>query len=741
MASNRHLPLLAPCALILAAALNPLHAAETSPDTQRHPHTQDTQAASQQVTPLGTVHVQSSVADGYRAEHASVGGFGLAPIKDTPAAITVITRAELDDRQPRSLSELAYGDASLGDDYAPVGYYQDVTIRGYILDPATGFRLDNLPIVGAQRVALENKQRVEILKGLAGLQAGVVAPAGLINYVSKRPADVHTVTLGTDSHGSRYGTTDLGGWLTPTFGLRFNAAYERTHSYVQHADGRRNFYSLAADWKITPAATLKLDAEYQANAQRDASGYQLLGGTALPPHPDRTRMLGFEPWQQPTSIHALNSNAKFDYHFNHRWQAHMALGHSRAVIDDNVAYAYGCFYVASCAASRAPGYFFAPNGDYDIYDFRSPGDTRRSDTLRADLRGVLQTGPIRHEVTLGVSAFRHTVDQRVAVYDYVGSANIDENNPPYFPPSPNQPGPSARRLTSWQRAAFALDRLHLTPHWQVVAGARFVRLDERAYADTGAPQRHTRLGRTLPQAALLWLPTDNLTAYLTWSKGLSLGAQAPYWTSNSNAFLPPLLSRQAEAGVKYDWGDSLALTASVFRIRQPDQFAMPDATPTGFTFVQRGTEVHTGLELQANGRVSDNLHLTASASWLHSRVHNTGIPAYEGRQLVNMPRLRTSVYLDYRLPFAPRFGVMGGWRYSAPKSALPDGSVRVAAYNLFDAGVRWRTHLAGHSLTWRLSVSNLFDRFYWRDTGTAYGDRFVFPGQPRLARLNLTYDL
>jgi hypothetical protein len=40
-----------------------------------------------------------------------------------------------DRRQVRSLSELASNDASLGDAYAPVGYYQNIAIRGFAWTP------------------------------------------------------------------------------------------------------------------------------------------------------------------------------------------------------------------------------------------------------------------------------------------------------------------------------------------------------------------------------------------------------------------------------------------------------------------------------------------------------------------------------------------------------------------------------------------------------------------------------
>lgn len=724
-------PLAAALVSALSLALSvPAHAAD---DASHDPA---------QATHLGTIKVTAQADKGYRAESAQVdtfGSFGNAPLHDTPAAVTVITRDQIDDRQPRTLSELARADAAVGDNYAPTGYYQDLAIRGFVLDLATGYRLNDMTINGEQLTPLEDKQRVEILKGLGGLEAGIVAPGGLVNYVSKRPADVRSATLGTDSHGSRYAAVDVGGWLSPSFGVRVNAAHEDMHSYVDHAPGRRSFLSLAADWKISERATLELDTDYQTSGQRSASGYQLLGGTTIPAHPSNTRLLGYEPWQQPVGIHSSNSTARFNYRFSDQWRAQLSAGHSHTVIDDNVAFAYGCFYAPQCATGENPGQFFAPNGDYDIYDFRSPDDTRQNDEVRAVLKGGFDTGSVSHEVSLGASAFHRRIDQRPYVYEYVGTGNINQVDPPYFAPSPNQPGASARTFSSWQRALFALDRLHLGSDWQLLAGARFVRLDERAYDDTGAVvERHTRLSKTLPQAAVLWQPTAPLTVYASYSENLSLGAEAPYWTTNGGEILAPVHSRQLEAGVKVEWSEALSLQGALYRLRQPYQYARPDNSTAGFTFVQRGQQVHTGVELSAAGRVSDSLRLTASVNLIQAHAQDTGTPAYEGHQIINVPRLRSAVYLDYRLPVAADLSLLGGWRYTSANPATPDGRTRVPAYNVFDAGLRYTTDWSGHAMTWRLNVDNLFNRFYWRDTGGAYGDTYLFPGAPRLARLSVT---
>ncbi|MGN6092060.1 MAG: TonB-dependent siderophore receptor, partial [Luteibacter jiangsuensis] len=85
-------------------------------------HAADEPATPQQARTLPTVDVHATTANSYRATDSQLdtfGSFGSAPLHDTPAAISVITRDQIDDRQPRTLSELARSDAALGDNYAP----------------------------------------------------------------------------------------------------------------------------------------------------------------------------------------------------------------------------------------------------------------------------------------------------------------------------------------------------------------------------------------------------------------------------------------------------------------------------------------------------------------------------------------------------------------------------------------------------------------------------------------------
>ncbi|KAF1005888.1 MAG: Ferrichrome receptor FcuA [Pseudomonas fluorescens] len=241
---------------------------------------------------------------------------------------------------------------------------------------------------------------------MAGLQSGIGEPGGVINYVTKRAQDVDSVTVSTDDRGSGYLATDVGGWFgsEQQFGLRANLAHEDLNSYVEHANGHRDFLSLAFDWNISPDAVLQLDAEYQNKAQRSVPGYQLLGGTELPHHASPKKLLGHQSGGKQVDMDSLNLNGTFEYRFSDQWKGSVSASRSQVVIDDYSAFAWG--------GSSGLGNHFSPEGDYGIYDFRSPDDTRRNDEIQAAMTGLFNTAGLEHELTFGSSAFRRVVNQR-----------------------------------------------------------------------------------------------------------------------------------------------------------------------------------------------------------------------------------------------------------------------------------------------------------------------------------------
>ncbi|MFW3895992.1 TonB-dependent siderophore receptor [Pseudomonas bharatica] len=681
---------------------------------------------------LDPLNVSDTRDEGYQPRQAQVAGFSSAPLLDTPASVSVFTEQLLQDRQVRLLSEVLQSDASVGESYAPIGYYENFNVRGFSLDAAHSYKINGQTITGEQNVALENKQQVELLKGLSGLQSGVSEPGGLINYVTKRPEDVRSLTLSSNEQGERYIATDLGGWFGSErqFGLRANLAHEDIRSYVDHADGQRDFASLAFDWQMSPNALLQLDVEYQNREQYSVPGYQLLGGTSLPHGIDPKDRLAWQDWAHQVKSDSLNLGGRFEYRFNDAWTGTLSASRSRVVIDDYSSFAWGCYGAASCPGL---GNTFSPDGDYDIYDYRSPDDTRRTDEAQATLVGRFDALGVNHELTLGSSAQRRTVDQRPTFNEWVGTANIYQATPA-FDPAPGSPGHTERRLDSRQYGVFFSDRISFNEQWQTVIGAREVRLDEEAFAEDGVSNRHTRQYELLPNAALIYKPRPDLSLYTSYSKGLSSGGTSPWFASNGGDILAPTTSHQIELGIKRDW-QRMSFSAALFQLRQAYQYARPDGAGN-FTYVQQGQQKNIGLELGASGWVTSDLQINASIAATRARVEDSGTDAYDDHQALNVPRLRAALQADYSIPGVPGLALLGGMRYSASKYANHEGTVEAGGYTVFDLGSRYSTKIAGYDTVLRLTVDNVFDKRYWRDVGDYLGDNYLFQGAPRTARVS-----
>ena len=706
-------------------------------------------ATVQQVQPVTTtVVVHGDSKDKYLPEAVTVGTLDGSPLKETPISAMVVTRDLLNDQGARLLSDVVKNDASIGEDYAPVGYYGDYEIRGFPIDLATGLEINGMTIAGEQDVPLENKERVEFLKGIAGVESGVASAGGLINYVTKRPATIEAVDLATDHRGTIFGAADLGRLFgsRKQVGARANLAAEKIESYVNDANGWRAMGSGAADWKLSPLAIVKGDFEYQHKVERSVCGYQLLGGTTVPNLSQvfPSTMLGEQPWAMPNKFDTLNGGARLDYTIHPTWRAFAEGSYSRSKINDNVIYAYGCYYEAECNVPGGPDpWFFAPDGTYDLYDYRDPGELRVDAVGEALAMGSVKVGAVTNELAFGGEVFHRNVDlpgappanapstvQDGAVYTYVGSENIFQPIAPVAIESPLQSaGPVQLADFDHQTAAIVQDRVSLPGGVRLIAGGRYTSVRDFNYAGTR--------GLWLPQYAATYTAMPALMLYGNYSVLLSLGPQAPFWAGGF--YLPPYLTRQAEVGAKYEPGQRILLTAALYHMRAPFYYPKQIDELGDQNFISEGHETHDGVELNAEGTATNWLHLTASASAIRAISSDTGTPAFDNRQVINVPHLRTAVFADISVARARGLHLMPGWGYTGRKEATRDDAVSVPSYNLFSLGARYMPGGEQGHVTLRLYADNITDKRYWKDTGANYGDTFIHLGAPTTVRLSAHY--
>lgn len=665
-------------------------------------------------------------------DRASVAGFSDASLLKTPASVISLGREQMQDLNIRSTTDAMKFDASVSDSYNAVGYAEMFSIRGFLLDNASSYRKDGLAISGDTQIPLENKERFEILKGLAGLQAGVTTPAGLLNYVTKRPTNtpLRSATFEARERGTLYGAIDVGGRFEDRrFGYRINAAAEKLRSYVKGADGERQFISAALDWQISPRAQVELDMDYQSKSQLTAPGYQLIAGVALPSNISPKTMLNNQPWSKPVDTKSSNVGLRFEYQLSDAWRATLSANRHSFRRDDFAAFPYGC-------SEEGEGFYpgFCSNGHYDVYDYQSTGERKNPFATQALLQGKFATGSMQHAFTFGLSELSRSDYYGEYVYDYVGYSNIYQNR--IVPPvsADRSTGPVLEQRRDRERSIIVQDIVTLNPKMTVHAGLRYVAVkrDDRNNK-TFELLRSEDTGFLLPNVALVYSPVPDWTVYGSLSHGMEHGGTADMGSENEFVTLSPSRSKQLEFGVKGIVNDSVTVSAALFQIKRGKEYYNE-----GNFLVRNGEQEHRGLELAAQGNATANLTYSISMMALNMQQSGTG-SFVDGKRPENVPAFKSSAVLEYAVPAIAGLKVNGAWQYSGKKAFDDRNTVFVPDYHVFDLGASYKTRMGGSAATIRFYVKNVADKFYWRDVTPLLGG-YLFPGAPRTAGLSAQFD-
>ncbi|MBF8178168.1 TonB-dependent siderophore receptor [Herminiimonas contaminans] len=695
---------------------------------------------------LPEVVVTSESAPDGIARNASVGGFTETPLLQTPASISVITAEQMQERSIRTATDAVKYDASVQNSYNAVGLSDWFAIRGFTLDMGSNYRKDGMVILAHSAIPMENKERLEILKGLAGLQAGTASSGGILNYVTKRPTDtpLRSATFEVRERGTIYSAIDLGGRSEDKrFGYRINAAAEDIKSYVKGSNGDRRFVSGAFDWRISPRALLQVDMDYQHKSQLTVPGFQLLGpDNRIPTGVSGKTMLNNQPWSRPVTDDTNNLGIKFEYELNDNWRTTLQANKFELRRDDAVALASGCaninadpMVIPSGCGNPFVGY--NANGDFAMYDLRRENDKRTVMTTQAMLQGNFTTGGIKHALTTGISTLNRRDNFADYLFDFVGYGNIYNTVPYTYSLGPTNP--VVLRRKDEERSIFVQDILSLNDQFKLHAGLRYTKLKRVQFDKDGANIRNTDGDYILPNVALVYSPKANLSLYASYSQGLEPGGEIPSGNTNAESVLDPNKSKQVEVGIKTDLTADISVSAALFQIKRDNEYLNPASL-----YVVAGKQVHRGLELAAQGRATRNLMLGASFTALQANMEGTGDANVEGKRVGNVPKFKSAVYVDYALPQMPAVKLNATWIYSTSKVFAPNSEIaalnkRVDGYHVLNVGARYATKISGKTTTFRFGIDNVFNKFYWGDAANAFGG-YLIPGAPRLARLSAQVD-
>src|SRR5262249_22132197 len=131
----------------------------------------------------------------------------------------------------------------------------------------------------------------------------------------------------------------------------------------------------------------------------------------------------------------------------------------------------------------------------------------------------------------------------------------------------------------------------------------------------GRPDATTRDAPFLYNATLAVHPSDDVTLFGSYTRGLEDSGQAPNNAVNRGEAAPAARSSQIDAGFRYAFTPRLSAVAGVFEIKKPyfnvDQNRF---------FTQVGQLRHRGVEVSLAGQAAEGLTVVAGTVLLEARI-------------------------------------------------------------------------------------------------------------------------
>lgn len=684
-------------------------------------------AASAPTRQLPDLEVTAPAPAGYQAPRVTVGKQPLAP-RELPQSVSVITRRQMDDQDMHTMTEAMQqvtGMTVIANDTMNNQYW----VRGYTPGVAYDGVSSYNGFTPSHQFDLAIYDRIEFLRGPAGLLRGSGEPGGVVNLVKKRALKDRAIDVEAlvGSWNDRRLTGDVTSALNADQTLRGRVvvSQEERDYFYDHTHGRKLLAMGVLEWDADADTTLSISQTGQdqvvrapwsglpASSVAGADGHYAL--LDVPRNtfavPDWGRML----------YHTDETSAWAERRLGAGWTARLALNHR--VQRQYYKYAFTSTGVDPTTQLVSYRSF---QGDYDY--------TRDGADLTAT--GSLSLFGRTHSVLLGANVEKYL------------SSGVSGNGPNFAnivfgqvdaitEPTINYTAGS--ESSTHQEGLLAQVRWSATDALTVVTGVRTTTF--RQWSRTIAPAAPTA-----------WKDGARASNEPSFNLGLVYTLN-PNWTlyaSAADIFVPqtqlkldggtldPRSGRQYEAGAKSEWLDGkLGASLAYFDLRDTGRAYADPASPTNTSYYLNAGKVQSkGWEAEVTGRPLPGLDLVAGYTYVDTHYladpRNTGLvyaiatPKQQFKLWANQRFGTGSALQGWQLGMGVQANSAAqssrGWRDEVVNGGWAILNARVAR----EISPRW---------TASLLVSNVLDRKYYATVGTP--NIYNFYGEPRSLQLTL----
>ena len=676
-------------------------------------------------------------------------------IRETPQSVSVVSN--------QLIKDLNLKDVDTAMNYASgITLYRD-SGRDRIV--SRGFNIDNIQEDGvASSVSitaqgtlgfskeftdLEFYDRVEVLRGVAGLTQSNGEPGGTVNLVRKRPGDELGINLGLSmgSWNNYRGSFDVTDALNTdgTIRGRLIGILNKTGSFKNHKNGHREALGSTFEFDLTDKTMLTTGLIWQ----RTLGVYDIYG---VPASDAGGNLLNLS-----RKSYFGSSWDKSEYE---KFNAFTELSHQLS--DDTKIY-------AKLNYTKSEGMFkFGAMGGTNPYNVAIPRPThnvrfRKYDNesdevnLQIGADGKYELFGRKHEffVNGSLSREKFTRHDKWAPNASLSSLGIGLYN--WNSSAIAEPNWNGSTITDddlyttkiYQRAFGIGTRYNFTDDWHLLVGGRFTSVKyDKKWDDLKNHTSKKTLDLTknhfAPYAGLTWDFAKNHSWYVSYAEIFK-----PQSATDANKnILKPIVGYNVETGVKSEYFDGALNTAvALFQVVQENR-AIQDPLNTTNSIAE-GKVRSRGLDLEISGALTDRWNLFAGYTFNKSvymkneKKTSTNVNYDKGANAKSyVPKHLFKIYTSYEIPFSSSqklsFGT--GVRWQSATSGFYQNVAYVAptqkAYALWDANVNY---FFNKNFSLGLAVKNITDKKYFMNTQNRTAGMNNFYGDPRNFTLTFNY--
>ncbi|WP_291379280.1 MULTISPECIES: TonB-dependent siderophore receptor [Achromobacter] len=648
-------------------------------------------------------------------------GKNVQSLREIPQSISVVTRQLLDDQNLVNLDDAMRTVTGVTVEAGSVGgNHGNFYSRGYALDTIQVDGVNTPASTGNDLSAgfgLAIYDRIEVLRGPAGLFQGAGDPGGTVNLVRKR-AQRDFAFSGQVMAGSwdRYYTeADITGPLDSDGRLRGRlvASYDDRRSFVDGVYTRKPLFYGTMSFDVTPDTTLTAGATYQQYKGRPFFGLPAYTDGRLL---DVRRSTNLDPsWNHITEEiteyfadveHRLSNGGRIKVSGLYREQ-------------DEPSREFGW---SDCAVDPLTG-----DTCLVSWKYRSNWKTYGLDAF---VSTPFDAFGRTHELIVGAD-YRNVHKN----FQYGGGDTADINlyHPDNDIPKPDYEFTNGNDSKTHQYGLYARTNLRVADAATIIAGGRLTwwnnkTANRNAYFNQFTNTDTSINGKFTPYLGLVVDLNDQLSAYTSYTSIFS-----PQTVTDANGQpLDARTGKQFEIGLKGEFLDK-RLNGHVALFRMDDENrAMTDPDNPLFSMAA-GKMRNQGFEAEISGSPAPGWDITAGYAYTTTKTLK-GTEDQKSQQYVFItPRHTFNLWTKYSFASGP----MEGWSLGAGVRSVSsmyrlNGPVKFEQrpYTTVSAqaGYRFNKHVDA-----TLTVNNLFDKVYYQRMWAAYGSNYY--GEPRSVML------